>query len=233
MDSIETTDQHQQSATVPFCIRPSTGPRPLRLLTLFGLVVIALIGLAIEIGIISGRLPPVGNAYGMSWSSTYNGRPDADAAWIGIAIPIGVLALSLFNLIREIFYLAPRSRYWIEITSDGMGLVTPFTRRHHRWQEISPFTLRTLYMRSWRALRVVARAGRWRWVWIRSDDFATELPGSRREAAESFVGALNDLLGQVGAGRSTVVKIPAGLKIETPAASVEKSPAKVATVVRG
>ena len=228
-----TTDQQQQLATVPFRIRPSTGPRPLRLLSLFGLLIIAFVGLAIEIGIISGRLPPLGNGYGMSWSSTYKGRPDADAAWIGIAIPIVVLALSLFNLIREILYLTPRSRYWIEITSDGVGLVTPLTRRHYRWQEISPFTLRTLYMRSWRVLRIVAHAGGWRWVRIRSDDFTTELPGSRREAAARLVEVLNDLLGQVGAGRSTVMKIPAALKTEDATTLPEKSPVKAATVVRG
>lgn len=232
MDGIK-SDPQRQSVAVPFRILPSTGPRPLRLLVLGGLLIIGCGGLAIEIGIVSGALPPIGNWGSVSWRTTYNGQPSADGAWVMIAILAVALALTLYNLGREIFYLRRGSRYWIEISSGGISLISPLARRDYRWESVSPFALRTLRTRSWRILRIAARAGGWRWVWIRSDDFATELADSRREAAEILVGTLNDVLCQVGAGRNSIVQLPAGLRIEAATDFVEKPIGRVATVVRG
>ena len=85
MDGIK-SDPQRQSVAVPFRILPSTGPRPLRLLVLGGLLIIGCGGLAIEIGIVSGALPPIGNWGSVSWRTTYNGQPSADGAWVMIAI---------------------------------------------------------------------------------------------------------------------------------------------------
>jgi hypothetical protein len=204
----------QVSVTVPFRISPSISPRPLRLLTLFGFLVLFGGSMAIDIGIAMGELPPVGSWGGVSWSMTSNGRPSADGVWLWISLMALAIGLTLFNLVREIVYLGLSGRYRIDVSSDGMTLVSPLGSRHYRWHEIPHLSVRRLpFVRGWRVLRVTGKVSWLRWVWIRSDDFASDLDTSREEAARIFADVLNELGDQLRSKSVATVMLPADLRV--------------------
>jgi hypothetical protein len=204
----------QVSITVPFRISPSTGPRPLRLVTLFGLLVLLGGWVAIDIGIARGELPPVGSWEGVSWSMTSNGHPSADGVWLWISLTVVAIGLTLFNLVRELVYLGLSSRYRIDIAADGMTLVSPLGSSHYRWDDVPHLSVRRLpFVRGLKVLRVTAKVSWLRWVWIRSDDFASDLDTSREEAARIFAAVLNELGDQLRGKSVSTVMLPADLRV--------------------
>jgi hypothetical protein len=167
----------------------------------------------VDVGVLLGKLPPIGRWEGISWSNTQGAEPSVDAAWLGVTLTSVAAMITIYNLMREIVYLRSAGRYWIGISREGLSLASPLGISRYSWEQVSPFVVRALPLRGWTILRITARTSRFGWFCLRSDDFSTGLDSSRRDAANKLVRVLNELLGQVGCGHQQTISIPQGLRV--------------------
>jgi len=190
------------STTLPLRILPSRWPSIARVLGLSICGIVWGIAFSRAAALVLGRLLPSGS--GDTATELSSG-----SVWF-LLLYAFVTAIALIMLLRELIYLWPGSPYYIDISTDGIALKSPFRLRRFTWQEFSPFELRVRPGRGMAKLSIVAKS-RSSSIRIASDDFSTRLVGSRKERAQALTTFLNEV--SRCEGHAAIITVPKGLVV--------------------
>lgn len=120
------------------------------------------------------------------------------------------------GLVREIFFLRPKSSYWIEIAKDGMRTSSPILVRHYEWRELAPFTFEVKSVEGIKTglvyIHLTSERGK-----ICADDFASRLALDKENSTRVFCEFLNrarkESLADGPKGRNGKLELPYGLRV--------------------
>lgn len=181
-------DHNSQEITLPIRLLPSRRQR-------FGLIVLIAAALAFSLYVARVRSPL-----------------DTKSAILFLFV-----AGPLFcGLVREVFFLRPKSSYWIEIAKDGMRTSSPILVRHYEWRELAPFTFEVESVEGIKAGLVYIHLPGEKCK-IYADDFASRLAPDKENATRIFCEFLNrarkESLAEDLDGRNGKLELPYGLRV--------------------
>lgn len=159
---------------------------------------------------------------------------------VAVMLAVGIFGglIGLRSVRREMRHFGPGAEYWMEITVDHFGLMTPDTTDRCPWPEIEAFEVRETKLTDRRGRHVgsaydVVGLYRRHHLDVNLDDFATGLGTEDKDRAVAICAVLNGLRDQAlaSAGRDFDFAPPSGLVVTDKRLPKTPSALPIASVV--